>query len=143
MLTATPRRPLRTPVGLRSLAVSTYPEPRRHSGDIVVASRGDLEAALGSMARRHRMVFFAGLPGVGKSLFIRELARVAHAMGRTVHLLQWDVARPAFLSPAILARYPERDGIAPSDRAQRASDNGCGRRSCAGTASTGGSSRAC
>jgi hypothetical protein len=78
--------------------------------DIVVASRSDFEAALASMARAPRMVFFSGLPGVGKSLFIRELARVAHAMARTVHLLQWDVVRPAFESRAILARYPERDG---------------------------------
>jgi len=62
------------------------------------------------MARTHRMVFFSGLPGVGKSLFIRELARAAHAMARPVHVLQWDVVRPAFASRAILARYPERDG---------------------------------
>src|SRR5712671_761507 len=57
------------------------------------------------------MVFFAALLGVGKSLFIRELARAAHMAGRTVHLLQWDVARPAFVTPAIDARYPERDGV--------------------------------
>ncbi len=94
------------------MAVSAHLGLRRPSGDLVIASRDDLEAALDSLARHHRMVFFAGLPGVGKSLFIRELARVAHAMGRTVHSLQWDVARPAFLSPAILARYPERDGVA-------------------------------
>ena len=68
----------------------------------MIASRDDLEAALDSMARAHRMVFFSGLPGVGKSLFIRELARVAHAMGRTVHSLQWDVARPASRRPPSL-----------------------------------------
>jgi hypothetical protein len=79
--------------------------------DIVIASQRDLEAALTSMARAHRMVFFAGLPGVGKSLFIRELARVAHGMRRNVNLLQWDVVRPSFASHAILARYPERDGV--------------------------------
>jgi len=78
--------------------------------DIVVTSRSDFETALASIAHAHRMVFVSGLPGVGKSLFIRELARVAHAMGRNVHLLQWDVVRPAFESRAILARYPERDG---------------------------------
>jgi len=78
--------------------------------DIVVTSRSDFETALASIAHAHRMVFVSGLPGVGKSLFIRELARVAHAMGRDVHLLQWDVVRPAFESRAILARYPERDG---------------------------------
>ena len=80
--------------------------------DIVIASRNDLEAALTSMARSHCMVFVAGLPGVGKSLFIRELARVAHGMGRNVYLLQWDVAQPSFVSQAILARYPEHDGAA-------------------------------
>jgi len=78
--------------------------------DIVVTSRSDFETALVSIAHAHRMVFVSGLPGVGKSLFIRELARVAHAMRRNVHLLQWDVVRPAFESRAILARYPERDG---------------------------------
>lgn len=78
--------------------------------DVVIASRNDLEALLTSMARAYRMVFVAGLPGVGKSLFIRELTRVAHGMGRRPHLLQWDVARPAFVSPAIRARYPDRDG---------------------------------
>jgi hypothetical protein len=80
--------------------------------DRVIASRDDLDAALAFLARGRRMVFFAGLPGVGKSLYIRELARAAHAMGRTVHSLQWDVARPAFMSPAIAARYPDTDGIA-------------------------------
>jgi len=80
--------------------------------DRVIASRDDLDAALDWMARGHRMVFLAGLPGVGKSLYLRELARAAHATGRSVHLLQWDVARPAFISPAIAARYPDTDGIA-------------------------------
>ncbi|MET0683381.1 MAG: hypothetical protein ABWZ29_08585 [Casimicrobiaceae bacterium] len=78
--------------------------------DIVVASQNDFEAVLASIARAHRMVFISGLPGVGKSLFIRELARVAHAIGRDTHLLQWDVVRLAFESRAILARYPDRDG---------------------------------
>jgi len=80
--------------------------------DRVIASRDDLDATLGWMARGHRMVFFAGLPGVGKSLYIRELARAAHAIGRRVHSLQWDVARPAFISPAIATRYPDADRIA-------------------------------
>jgi len=81
------------------------------TSDVVIASERDLESALGSLAREKRMVFFAGLPGVGKSLFIRELAQSSHAAGRTVHLLQWDVVRPAFVSSAIDARYPERDGV--------------------------------
>jgi len=79
--------------------------------DFVIASQNDLEAALTAMALAHRMVFFAGLPGVGKSLFIRELASVAHDMGRAVHFLQWDVVRPSFESQAILDRCPEHDGV--------------------------------
>ena len=66
---------------------------------------------LREVARAHRMVFIAGLPGVGKSLLLRELAEAAHRHGRRVHLLQWDVARRPFDAPALLARYPEVDGI--------------------------------
>jgi hypothetical protein len=79
--------------------------------DLVISSQRDLEAALSAMALAHRMVFFAGLPGVGKSLFIREMASAAHAIGRAVHFLQWDVVRPSFESQANLERYPERDGV--------------------------------
>lgn len=57
------------------------------------------------------MVFFAGLPGTGKSLLTHQLAHLAHAGGRMVHLLQWDVARPAFEASAAGARYPPRDGV--------------------------------
>lgn len=66
---------------------------------------------LRELASRHRMVFIAGLPGVGKSLLLREFAEAAHGLGRRVHLLQWDVARRPFDAPALLARYPEVEGI--------------------------------
>src|SRR6185436_5236290 len=36
----------------------------------------------------------------------------AHALGRRVCSLQWDVARPAFLSARIASRYPDHEGIA-------------------------------
>ena len=51
-------------------------------------------------------VFFAGLPGVGKSLLLQQMALMAAAAGRRVTLLQWDVARQPFESP----RYPLEDG---------------------------------
>jgi hypothetical protein len=57
------------------------------------------------------MVFFAGLPGVGKSLLIRELANIAHGLGRRLHLLQWDVVRQGFVSSAVLAKYPDVNGV--------------------------------
>jgi hypothetical protein len=56
-------------------------------------------------------VFFAGLPGTGKSLLIHQLAHLAHAGGRTIHLLQWDVARPVFESSEAGRRYPQVDGV--------------------------------
>ena len=51
-------------------------------------------------------VFFAGLPGVGKSLLLQQLTLMALEAGREVHLLQWDTARQVFETP----RYPLRDG---------------------------------
>ena len=69
-----------------------------------------IAARLIEVAQMQRMVFFAGLPGVGKSLLIRELAHMAHSLGRRVHLLQWDVARQEFLTNAMMAKYPESAG---------------------------------
>ena len=51
-------------------------------------------------------VFFAGLPGVGKSLLLQQLALLADEAGREATLLQWDVLRQPFESP----RYPLQDG---------------------------------
>src|SRR5262245_22826304 len=60
---------------------------------------------------RQRMVFFAGLPGTGKSLLVHQLAHLARASDRSVHLLQWDVARPVFEASAAGQRYPLADGV--------------------------------
>jgi hypothetical protein len=57
------------------------------------------------------MVFFAGIPGTGKSLLVHQLAHLARASGRTIHLLQWDVARPVFESTPSGERYPLKDGV--------------------------------
>jgi hypothetical protein len=80
----------------------------------------DARLILPAGSRAHRMlseavgnckaIFFAGLPGVGKSLLLQQTALLAHAAGRTLHLLQWDVARQGFETPGILARYPEVEG---------------------------------
>lgn len=66
---------------------------------------------LSALAREARLVFFAGLPGTGKSLLIRDLAHLAHGQRRRVHLLQWDVARPVFEACAAGARYPQERGV--------------------------------
>lgn len=70
------------------------------------AARRILEAA----AREARIVVFCGIPGVGKSYLLREQLEQALAVGRSVSLLQWDVARQAFETPAVLRRYPEIGG---------------------------------
>jgi hypothetical protein len=78
---------------------------------VVLLPDSALFRTLRDAARDRRCVFFAGLPGVGKTLLIQQQALIAHAEGRLVHLLQWDVARTAFETPALLERYPEIDGV--------------------------------
>ena len=51
------------------------------------------------------------MPGTGKSLLLHQLAHLAHAAGRTVHLLQWDTARPCFEASPAGGRYPVVDGV--------------------------------
>ena len=58
-----------------------------------------------------RLVFFAGMPGTGKSLLVHQLAHLAHREGRRVHLLQWDVARPAIETSEGGRLYPPKDHI--------------------------------
>ena len=78
----------------------------------VIAPTGSpLHAALDGLAARARMVFFAGLPGTGKSLCIHQLAHLAHARGRRVSLLQWDVARPPFEAHPAGRAYPLDRGV--------------------------------
>lgn len=64
-----------------------------------------------ALAGGARLVLVAGLPGTGKSLVIRELARTAAAQGRTVHTVQWDVARPMFEAAPAGRRYPLDNGV--------------------------------
>ncbi len=64
------------------------------------------------LVQSQRALMFAGVPGVGKSLMLQQAAHLAHASGRVLHQMQWDVSRTAFeLHPYVLARYPEVDGV--------------------------------
>ena len=76
---------------------------------VVGADRG-LADRIRALAAR-RMVVVAGLPGTGKSLLVHQLVHLAHGAGRTVHLLQWDVARPVFEASPAGRRYPLDDGV--------------------------------
>ena len=78
---------------------------------VVLRDDSPVFEALGALAREARLVFFAGLPGTGKSLLIHQLAHLAHARGRHVHLLQWDVARPIFEASRAGRRHPQVHGV--------------------------------
>jgi hypothetical protein len=80
------------------------------SSRIVVDSDRRLAERIRALAAQ-RMVFFAGLPGTGKSLLAHQLVHVAEGAGRQVHLLQWDVARPVFEAAPAGRRYPLADGV--------------------------------
>jgi len=78
---------------------------------LIIEEDPKLYAHLANLAREGRIVFFAGLPGTGKSLFIHQLAHLAHAVGRSVALLQWDVVRPLFEASPAGSRYPMVRGV--------------------------------
>jgi hypothetical protein len=79
--------------------------------ELVLYRDSELYRTLHDAVSHQRCIFVAGLPGVGKSLIVQQLALLAGEAGRAVHLLQWDVARRGFERPEILARYPEVDNV--------------------------------
>ncbi len=81
---------------------------------LVAREDPQLYGQLAHLATNSRMVFFAGLPGTGKSLLVHQLAHLAHAAGQEIHLLQWDVVRPLFEASQAGARHPIVDGVTDS-----------------------------
>lgn len=73
----------------------------------VIPISSQLYTVLKALASSRRMVFITGLPGVGKSLLIQQLALIATEAGRKVHLLQYNVAREPFESGENITKYPE------------------------------------
>lgn len=78
---------------------------------VLIDESSSIYKILVDAATTQRAVFLAGLSGVGKTLMVQQLALIAHSQFREVHLLQWDIARSAFETPAILGRYPEVNGV--------------------------------
>ena len=77
---------------------------------LVLQADRQLEGQIRGLSAR-RIVFFVGLPGTGKSLLVHQLAHLAAGAGRSVHLLQWDVARPAFEASPAGRSYPLAGGV--------------------------------
>ena len=80
------------------------------SDDIIIPEDSNIFKEF-QKATDKRVVFFTGLSGVGKSLYIQQFSKMAANAGRIVHLLQWDVTREAFQTKEIMAKYPEIDGV--------------------------------
>lgn len=78
---------------------------------VMLPPDSSLSRDLRRLADDARIVFFTGLPSMGKSLMIQQLAHLAGSAGRTIHLLQWDVARPVFEASRAAAPYPIVDGV--------------------------------
>jgi len=78
---------------------------------IILKPNSTIHNLFSDLVQNANRVFFAGLPGVGKSLMLQQLTLMAQEAGRTAHLLQWDTTRPAFETPAVMAKYPEIDGV--------------------------------
>jgi predicted AAA+ superfamily ATPase len=84
---------------------------------LVIPISSQLYQVLKELAQTRRMVFITGLPGVGKSLLIQQLALIAKGFGRNVHLLQYNVAREPFETEPTILKYPEVEGVtAPAIR---------------------------
>jgi len=67
--------------------------------------------ALEQMAKTARVVALSGLPGVGKSLYARQFKIIAQVLGKNLTVIQWDIARKAFETSEIFARFPMGEGV--------------------------------
>ena len=79
---------------------------RRKMPEPILPPDSAIRARFAELIAEADRVFFAGLPGVGKSLLLQQMALMAAESGRAVTLLQWDVLRQPFETP----RYPLQNG---------------------------------
>lgn len=82
--------------------------------NIIIPPTSQVYMMLNRLVDNQRIVFLTGLPGVGKSLLLNQLAHLAHFSGHQVYLLQWDILRDAFMTDRIASLFPDTDGITHS-----------------------------
>ena len=78
--------------------------------DNYIPESSPIFSSLMTVAEEAKIVVFSGLPGVGKSLYMREFRLMARSLSRPVDVIQWDVARKAFETEYVLAHYPMGEG---------------------------------
>ena len=87
---------------------------RSSAPNIIIPPTSQVYMMLNRLVDNQRIVFLTGLPGVGKSLLLNQLAHLAHFSGHQVYLLQWDILRDAFMTNRIASLFPDTDGITHS-----------------------------
>ena len=78
---------------------------------LVIPIASNLYEVVKEIVKSKRMLFVTGIPGVGKSLLIQQMALIASAAGREVHLLRYNFAREPFETELNISKYPEIDGV--------------------------------
>ena len=78
---------------------------------LILQPNSSLYQTFADIVAGRKMVFFAGLPGAGKSLLLKQVVLMAQQAGRTVDLLQWDVTRSVFETADSNDQYPEINGV--------------------------------
>jgi hypothetical protein len=78
---------------------------------LVIPIASNLYKVVKEIVQSKRMVFVTGIPGVGKSLLIQQMALIASEAGREVYLLRYNFARRPFETEVNITKYPEIDGV--------------------------------
>lgn len=78
---------------------------------LVIPIASNLYKVVKEMVHSKRLIFVTGIPGVGKSLLIQQMALIASEAGREVHLLRYNLARQPFETEVNISKYPEVDGV--------------------------------
>ena len=78
---------------------------------LVIPIASNLYKVVKEMVHSKRLIFVTGIPGVGKSLLIQQMALIASEAGREVHLLRYNLARRPFETEVNITKYPEIDGV--------------------------------
>lgn len=78
---------------------------------LVIPIASNLYKVVKEIVQSKRMIFVSGIPGVGKSLLIQQMALIASEAGRNVHLLHYNFARQPFETEVNISKYPEIDGV--------------------------------
>jgi len=78
---------------------------------LVIPISSNLYQVVKEIVQSKRLIFVTGIPGVGKSLLIQQMALIASEAGREVHLLRYNLARRPFETQVNISKYPEIDGV--------------------------------